>query len=112
MAARCHRRGLIFIAAATDNLIHAIDVETGETMWTDVLPGGGQTTPIVVEEAGRQFVIIAPAGTTSWKTPSAMPSSPTRFRSNETRGGLAAPFQFSVGRRALKSSASHRHRRG
>ena len=28
--------------ATTDNLIRAIDVETGETVWTDVLPGGGQ----------------------------------------------------------------------
>lgn len=61
--------GLIFIAAATDNLIHAIDVETGETMWTDVLPGGGQTTPIVVEEDGRQLVIIAPGGHHFMETP-------------------------------------------
>ena len=29
--------GLLFIAATTDNLIRAIDVETGETVWTDVL---------------------------------------------------------------------------
>ena len=31
-----------FIAAATDNLIRAIDSETGETLWQDVLPAGGR----------------------------------------------------------------------
>ncbi len=61
--------GLIFVAATTDNLIHAIDVETGETVWTDVLPGGGQTTPIVVEQDGRQFIIIAPGGHHFMETP-------------------------------------------
>src|SRR3546814_19164564 len=34
--------GLIFIAAATDDLIRAIDNETGETVWQDTLPAGGQ----------------------------------------------------------------------
>ncbi|HET8696026.1 MAG TPA: membrane-bound PQQ-dependent dehydrogenase, glucose/quinate/shikimate family, partial [Gammaproteobacteria bacterium] len=33
--------GLIFIAAATDNLFRAIDIDTGETVWQDVLPAGG-----------------------------------------------------------------------
>lgn len=61
--------GLIFVAATTDDLIHAIDVETGETVWTDVLPGGGQTTPIVYEADGRQFVVIAPGGHHFMETP-------------------------------------------
>lgn len=61
--------GLIFVAATTDDLIHAIDVETGETVWTDVLPGGGQTTPIVYEVDGRQFVVIAPGGHHFMETP-------------------------------------------
>src|SRR5690606_2362206 len=30
--------GLVFIAAATDNLIRAIDLRTGKTLWSDVLP--------------------------------------------------------------------------
>ncbi len=34
------RRGLIFVAAATDNLIRAIDLRTGRTLWKDVLRGG------------------------------------------------------------------------
>ena len=61
--------GLIFVAAATDNLLHAIDVETGETVWTDKLPGGGQTTPIVYEQDGREYVVIAPGGHHFMETP-------------------------------------------
>jgi quinoprotein glucose dehydrogenase len=61
--------GLIFIAATTDNLLHAIDAQTGETVWTDKLPGGGQTTPIVYEADGRQFVVIAPGGHHFMETP-------------------------------------------
>jgi quinoprotein glucose dehydrogenase len=54
--------GLIFIAAATDNLIRAIDLATGETLWTDVLPAGGQATPMTYESGGRQFVVIMAGG--------------------------------------------------
>lgn len=61
--------GLIFVAATTDDLIHAIDVETGETVWTDTLPGGGQANPIVYEADGRQFVVIAPGGHHFMETP-------------------------------------------
>ncbi|MGB3335951.1 MAG: membrane-bound PQQ-dependent dehydrogenase, glucose/quinate/shikimate family [Devosia sp.] len=61
--------GLIFVAATTDDLIHAIDAQTGETVWTDKLPGGGQTTPIVYEADGRQFVVIAPGGHHFMETP-------------------------------------------
>ncbi|MFD2648467.1 membrane-bound PQQ-dependent dehydrogenase, glucose/quinate/shikimate family [Devosia albogilva] len=61
--------GLIFISATTDNLIHAIDVETGETVWTDELPGGGQTTPMTYEVDGRQYVVIAPGGHHFMETP-------------------------------------------
>ncbi|WP_299656557.1 PQQ-binding-like beta-propeller repeat protein [uncultured Jannaschia sp.] len=54
--------GLIFIGAATDNLIRAIDIETGETLWTDELPAGGQANPITYEVDERQYVLIAPGG--------------------------------------------------
>lgn len=46
--------GLIFIAATTDNLIRAIDIKTGKTLWEDVLPAGGQSTPMVYEQGGQQ----------------------------------------------------------
>jgi quinoprotein glucose dehydrogenase len=61
--------GLIFVAATTDDLIHAIDIRTGETVWTDSLPGGGQTTPMVYEAGGQQFVVIAPGGHHFMETP-------------------------------------------
>ncbi|MCE6951529.1 pyrroloquinoline quinone-dependent dehydrogenase [Cereibacter sphaeroides] len=61
--------GLIFIAATTDNLLSAIDLQTGKTLWQDVLPGGGQTTPITYEVGGRQFVVIYPGGHHFMETP-------------------------------------------
>jgi len=54
--------GLIFIAATTDNLIHAIDIETGEELWSDVLPAGGQATPITYEVEGRQYIAMVAGG--------------------------------------------------
>ena len=39
--------GLVFVAAATDDLLRAIDLKTGKTLWTAKLPAGGQATPIV-----------------------------------------------------------------
>jgi len=50
--------GLVFIAAATDDLFRAIDIETGETLWSVVLPAGGQANPFGFEIDGRQFVGI------------------------------------------------------
>jgi len=60
---------LIFIAAATDDLIRAIDMTTGKTVWSDVLPGGGQTTPMTYEIGGRQYLVIAPGGHHFMETP-------------------------------------------
>ena len=54
--------GLIFIGAAVDNLFRAIDIETGETLWSDALPAGGQANPISYEVDGRQYVLIAATG--------------------------------------------------
>lgn len=61
--------GVIFIAAATDDLIRAIDLKTGKTLWTDRLPGGGQATPMVYEAGGRQFLVLAPGGHHFMETP-------------------------------------------
>jgi quinoprotein glucose dehydrogenase len=61
--------GVIFIAAATDDLIRAIDLKTGKTLWTDHLPGGGQASPMVYEAGGRQFLVIAPGGHHFMETP-------------------------------------------
>lgn len=54
--------GLIFIAAATDDLIRAIDLRTGQTLWQAVLPAGGQATPMTYEVGGRQYVAIMAGG--------------------------------------------------
>lgn len=61
--------GLIFIAAATDNLIRAIDIDTGRTVWQDVLPAGGQATPMVYEVDGRQYLVITAGGHHFMETP-------------------------------------------
>ncbi|MEC7760906.1 MAG: pyrroloquinoline quinone-dependent dehydrogenase [Pseudomonadota bacterium] len=61
--------GLAFIGAATDNLFRAIDLETGETLWSDVLPAGGQANPITYEVDGKQYVMIAATGHHFMETP-------------------------------------------
>ncbi|WP_456268741.1 pyrroloquinoline quinone-dependent dehydrogenase [Kushneria sp. AK178] len=54
--------GLVFIGAATDNLFRAIDIETGDVLWKDVLPAGGQANPISYEINGEQYVLISASG--------------------------------------------------
>lgn len=54
--------GVIFIAAATDDLIRAVDLKTGKTLWTDHLPGGGQATPMTYEIGGKQYLVIMAGG--------------------------------------------------
>ncbi len=61
--------GLVFIAAATDGLFRAIDIETGETVWQDTLPAGGQATPMTYEVGGRQYVVIMTGGHHFMETP-------------------------------------------
>ena len=60
--------GLIFIAATTDNMIRAFDIETGEELWSDVLPAGGQATPIVYEFDGVQYLVMMAGGHTPMET--------------------------------------------
>src|SRR6185312_3777334 len=61
--------GLVFIAAASDNLIRAIDIRTGRTVWSDVLPAGGQATPMLYEENGKEYLVIMAGGHHFMKTP-------------------------------------------
>jgi quinoprotein glucose dehydrogenase len=61
--------GLIFIAATTDNLLHAIDINSGKTVWTDTLPAGGQANPMTYEHEGRQYVVIMAGGHHFMETP-------------------------------------------
>jgi quinoprotein glucose dehydrogenase len=61
--------GLIFIAATTDDLIRAMDIETGEVLWTAELPAGGQAGPAMYEVNGRQYLVINAGGHTFMETP-------------------------------------------
>lgn len=54
--------GLVFAGATTDDLFRAIDMRTGETVWSDVLPAGGQATPMTYEYEGRQYVVMMAGG--------------------------------------------------
>jgi quinoprotein glucose dehydrogenase len=63
--------GLVFIAAATDNLLRAIDMSTGKVVWKDVLPAGGQATPMSYEYKGKQYVLQMAGGHHMMGTPTA-----------------------------------------
>ncbi|HUP67021.1 MAG TPA: PQQ-binding-like beta-propeller repeat protein, partial [Sphingomicrobium sp.] len=61
--------GLVFIAAATDDLIRAIDLRTGKTVWSATLPAGGQATPIVYQQGDREYLVIFAGGHHFMETP-------------------------------------------
>ncbi len=61
--------GLIFVAATTDDHIRAIDLASGDTLWQDDLPAGGQSAPITYEQDGKQYVVIMAGGHHSMLTP-------------------------------------------
>ena len=61
--------GLIFIAATTDNQLRAMDIRTGKTVWQVTLPAGGQATPMVYEQNGREYVVIMAGGHHFMETP-------------------------------------------
>ncbi|MEQ8701450.1 MAG: PQQ-binding-like beta-propeller repeat protein [Bauldia litoralis] len=78
--------GLIFIAAATDDLIRAIDIETGKVAWENALPAGGQANPITFETGGRQHVVIMAGGHHFMETPArALPRAKSRPSRNRSR---------------------------
>ena len=56
--------GVVFIGAAMDGYLRAFDVETGEELWRDRLPAGGNATPMTYRLApdARQYVVIAAGG--------------------------------------------------
>jgi quinoprotein glucose dehydrogenase len=61
--------GLIFIAAATDDLLRAIDERTGKTVWSVPLPAGGQATPMIYEQNGREYLVMFAGGHHFMETP-------------------------------------------
>jgi membrane-bound PQQ-dependent dehydrogenase (glucose/quinate/shikimate family) len=55
---------VIFIGAAADNRLRAIDTLTGRVLWSDKLPVTGQATPMTYRspKTGRQMVVIVSGG--------------------------------------------------
>jgi glucose dehydrogenase len=60
--------GEIFVAAATDDLIRAIDLKTGKVLWKDVLSAGGQAMPTTASNTSSS----SRAAVISWKRRSAI----------------------------------------
>jgi quinoprotein glucose dehydrogenase len=58
------RSGLMFVAAAQDLYLRAIDVNSGKELWKGALPAGGHATPAIYlsPDSGREFVVIAAGG--------------------------------------------------
>lgn len=54
--------GLIFVGATQDDMLRALDTETGKVLWQHRLPGGGQANPITYRHGGHQYVAIAAGG--------------------------------------------------
>ena len=56
--------GLVFIAAAMDTYLRAIDIETGKELWKAELPASAQAAPMTFQigENGRQYVVICAGG--------------------------------------------------
>jgi quinoprotein glucose dehydrogenase len=54
--------GLIFMAGTMDSIFRALDVDTGEELWSAKLPVPGMAVPMTYEAGGRQYVVIAAGG--------------------------------------------------
>ena len=50
--------GLLFVGAASDNTVRALDTTTGDTLWEKALPGPPSGIPAVYETGGRQYVVF------------------------------------------------------
>ena len=62
------RRGVVFLTSTADYFIRAYDVSTGEQLWEDRLPAGGQSTPMSYAVDGEQYVVMAAGGHGSFGT--------------------------------------------
>jgi quinoprotein glucose dehydrogenase len=60
--------GVIFITSTMDYYIRAFDEKTGEQLWQDRLPAGGQSTPMTYAVGGKQYVVTVDGGHGSFGT--------------------------------------------
>ena len=76
------RGGLIFMGGTMDRHMRALDIETGEELWSDVLPNNAQATPMsyVSPTTQRQYVVITVPGKES-------PSEASHLTQPEAQGG-------------------------
>jgi len=55
--------GVAFLSGTMDYYVRAYDVHTGEEIWKDRLPAGGQATPMSYEGSdGRQYLLVVAGG--------------------------------------------------
>ena len=59
---------VFFIAATADNYIRGFNASTGEQLFEDRLPAGGQATPMTYESNGKQYLVINAGGHGSFGT--------------------------------------------
>jgi quinoprotein glucose dehydrogenase len=60
--------GVTFLTSTLDYFIRAYDVTTGQQLWEDRLPAGGQSTPMSYAVDGEQYVVTAAGGHGSFGT--------------------------------------------
>ncbi|MDQ0316069.1 pyrroloquinoline quinone-dependent dehydrogenase [Amorphus orientalis] len=58
------KSGLIFIGASMDSRVRALDVETGEVLWRDIVDAPAVSLPAVYTYKGKQYVTFAVGGNT------------------------------------------------
>lgn len=51
-----------FIAGTTDSRFRALNIDTGEELWSAALPNAGNATPMTYQTDGTQYVVIAAGG--------------------------------------------------
>jgi len=62
--------GLVFIGGSPDGMFHALNLQTGDTLWERALPFPGIATPMSFQATdGRQFVVIAAGGSILLQSP-------------------------------------------
>ena len=61
--------GIVFIGATKDGYFHAFDIRTGKLLWRASMPGGANASPITYMAGGRQYVVVAAAGSYSIQSP-------------------------------------------
>ena len=54
--------GLLFIASGPDRMVHALDKDTGKTLWEYKAPAAIEGMPAVYASNGREYIVFCAAG--------------------------------------------------